>query len=483
MPYDDLRSFIDRLYKDGEIIDVKFEVDCKHEIGAICRKALWTGGIERNKGLLFRKIKGFDTPLAANLIDSTRRYFMALDLPCDTSRPSFAEIWEKRISNPIKPKLVDYGPCKENILKGNEVDVSKFPIPIWNEKDGGPYITLPCVITRDLHTGALNAGIYRSQVFNRNTIGLLAAPYRHPMLGASALKAGDKFPVAMVIGCDPSIYIAAAAPLPYGTDEIDVAGGLRGAPIEMVRCETIPLEVPATSEIVIEGEMTVGKMMHEGPFGEFTGYYGEEGKRPFLEIKAITHRNNAIFQGCYEGRPNTCDSVLQILAHEAEVKRKLEGEHKPFVKAISIPHYGAMMIAVASIRKQYDGQAKVIGQAIVSSFPTARWIKILILVDEDIDPYNIEEVLWAVATRSNFEQDLELIRNVTGNSLDPSMPLREKENRTLRHCKIIIDATKPVRNDPEKPIPKECMPKKEIWDRIEDLWTKCTTQSISATEP
>ena len=184
---------------------------------------------------------------------------------------------------------------------GDDVDLSRLPIPIWNELDGGPYITFPCHISRDPETGIRNAAMYRAQVFDRNTVGILAAPYRH--INIQGRKQKGPFPVAIALGLDPAIHIASVSAFPFGVDEIAMAGALRQEAVSLVKCETIPLEVPATAEIVLEGELLYDETREEGLFGEFTGYYGIKVERPTIKIKAMTFRNDPIYLGSYEGKP------------------------------------------------------------------------------------------------------------------------------------------------------------------------------------
>jgi UbiD family decarboxylase len=373
--------FSDRLLEqEKEIIRVKTEVDIKYEMGAVCRHVLNAGGVEKNKALFFEKPKGYSIPVAAGLLDSRNRYYLATG----TTRENFWREFLKMTENPIPPRIVKDGPCRENILVGKDVDLFKFPIPTWNEKDGGPYITLGAAIMKDPETGIRNVGLYRLMVHDGQNIGILSAQYRQPyLLALKAAKRGEALPVAITIGQDPSVLTSAIAALPVGTDELGLAGAMRGEPVDLVRCETIPLEVPATSEIILEGELRLDDMREEGPFGEFTGYYGERMPRPVISIKAITHRDNPIYEGCYQGRP-------AIMTHWG------------------MTHVG-------------------------------KWS---IVVDKDIDIFDPFQVMWAMGTRVQPHRDIIITSDRDpGTNLDPSIPPEIRPYPITRSSRIGIDAT------------------------------------------
>ncbi|MCH7477843.1 MAG: UbiD family decarboxylase [SAR324 cluster bacterium] len=309
MPYRDLRAFLERLEREGEVLRVEEEVDLMYEVGAVCRLALDRGGVEKNRALYFSRPKGHTHPLVVNLLSTRKRYCLALECNPDEVHRE----WIRRTEKPIEPRIVKEGPCKEVVHVGEEANLFQLPIPFWNELDGGRYITFHSHISKDPETGVRNAGMYRAMVHDERTLGILAAPYRHIRHHfEKAHASGKSLPVAIVIGMDPSIYAATVATFPFGVDELAMAGALRGEPVEMVPCETIPLEVPATAEIVIEGEIPPGVLRDEGPFGEFTGYYGDRAPRPVIQVKAITHRKDFIFEGSYEGLPHVVLEAMSL---------------------------------------------------------------------------------------------------------------------------------------------------------------------------
>ena len=460
MVFADLREFLRCLEEQGELARVHVEVEKDHEIGAICRKVNDHAG----PGLLFEKVRGYSVPLACNLLGTKKRFAMALG----TSDGALTEEWLRRTSlPPINPVLISRGACQENIFVGDGLDLLKmFPIPIWNELDGGPFITLPIVISRDPETGIRNAAMYRLQVHERNKLGILMAPYRHTEIHRGKASAeGRGLPVAIAIGTDPAVALAALAPLPFGVDEFAMAGALRGEPVEVVRCKTVDLEVPATAEIVLEGEILIGETKEEGPYGDFTGYYGAKVKRPVVEIKAITHRDRPIYQGLYNGRPPTEEQIIRGLPIEIDIARQCP---LPGIKKINLTMGGCGAFnCVVSIEKKFEGYGKMIALAVLGTWG-ARFVKTLIIVDDDIDPFDWNQVEWALATRVQPHRDVEIIRDIVGCILDPSLPYQERQTGRSRTSKMIIDATKYDAAEFEVP----CRPKQDVAEKVNREWAK-----------
>ena len=455
MPYRDLREFLKKLEKEGEVLKIEPEVDLKYEVGAVCRLALDRGGEERNKALYFSRLKGNSYPIVVNLLATRKRYCLALECSAEEVHRE----WIRRTQKPVAPELVKDGPCKEVVRVGKDVNLFQLPIPWWNNLDGGYYITFPCYISKDPETGIRNAGMYRTMIHDEKTLGILAAPYRHVRHHFEKAHAqGKPFPVAIAIGLDPSLYIATVAPFPFGEDEVAMAGALRGAPVQMVPCETIPLEVPAYAEVVIEGEIPPDVMREEGPFGEFTGYYGDRAPRPVIQVKAITHRKDLIYQASYEGLPHHETCVVSGISNEAELLRQIP------LPGIQKVHFtsagGGYLHAVVSVKKAYDGYGKMVGLAALGT-TAGRTVKIVTVVDDDIDPTDLAQVNWAVTMRTRVDRGLEIIKDLSANVLDPTMTLHEKRLGS-RTDKLIIDATKPLL----EPLAPECRPHAEIMEQV-----------------
>ena len=457
MTFTGLREFIDLLKSEGELACVSEPVALDQELGAVCVKSLRG----RGPALMFERPGGSSSiPILANLLATRRRFGLALGCdPRDTQHE-----WNRRAENPLAPVVVDKGPCQENVFTGDEVDLGMLPAPIWNKLDGGPYITLSCHITRDARTGHRNVGIYRNQVHDRNTLGLLAGPYTHIRLG-HRYEPEEPFPVAIALGVDPRLAMAASSPLPIDMDELAMAGALRGKPFELVKCKTVPLEVPADAEFVLEGEVRPAELREEGPFGEFTGHYGGPRlPRTTIHIKAMTHRDNPILHLAYQGAPPHETDVLTAVGKEAETLRAM---HLPGIKAVHITEGGCGVLhVVVAVEKLYEGYGKMVGMAVLGT-NAGRHFKLVTVVDHDVDPFDPLAVEWAIATRVQANRDVEIIKEVTGIFLDPSM--REEEQKgPARTDKMIIDATRYN----AKSYPAVCLPADEAMAKIDREWER-----------
>jgi UbiD family decarboxylase len=457
MRYNGLREFLELLEAEGELARVKIPVDLNQEFGAVCVHSLR----RRGPALLFERPGDGDIPIVVNLLATRRRYGLAIDCaPEDAQRE-----WNRRMeTGGIPPVLVDRGPCQDVVQLGDDVDVTRLPAPMWNALDGGRYLTLDCHVTRHPESGARNVGVYRNQVHDARTLGLLAGPYQHISLQHRE-HPDDPFPVAIAIGSDPRLTITACTPLPFGTDEMAMAGALRGEPLELVRCKTVPLEVPADAELIIEGEVRPTELRDEGHFGEFTGHYGGPRlPRKTIHITAITHRRNPILHLAYQGAPPHESDVLASIGKEAELIRTIT---LPGIKAVHLTEGGCGVFhVVIAIDKLYEGYGKMMGMAVLGS-PSGRHIKQVTVVDEDVDPFDPVAVEWAIATRVQAHRDIEIVKEVTGIFLDPSMPLEEQKG-PARTSKLIIDAT---RYD-AKNFPEVCLPAAEAMERVGRDWER-----------
>ena len=451
-----LREFLDLLKAEGELACVQDNVALDQELGAVCVRSLRG----RGPALLFERPGGSSIPILANLLATRRRF--ALALGCDP-KDTHAE-WNRRAENPLPPVQVSHGTCQDNVYLGDEVDLGMLPAPIWNSLDGGPYVTLSCHITKDTQTGIRNVGVYRNQVHDRNTLGLLAGPYTHIRL-QHRYNPDEPFPVAIALGADPRLVMAASSPLPINVDELAMAGALRGEPFEVVPCKTVPLEVPADAEFVLEGEVRPAELREEGPFGEFTGHYGgPKLARSTIHIKAITHRDRPILHLAYQGAPPHETDVLTAVGKEAEVMRTIT---LPGIKAVHITEGGCGVLhCVVAVDKLYEGFGKMVGMAVLGC-PSGRHFKQVTVVDQDVDPFDPLAVEWAIATRVQAKRDIEILSEVTGIFLDPSMP-EEEQKGPARTDKMIIDATRYN----AKSYPQVCLPAAEVMAKVDREWER-----------
>jgi 4-hydroxy-3-polyprenylbenzoate decarboxylase len=299
----DMRDFVAKGEEVGLCQRVTAEVDWNLELSHIAKLNEEASG----PALLFENVKGYDTPVITSVCTTTARLALIMGMPLESTLVDLYEEWARLGENLVAPKMVDSSaaPCKENILTGDDIDLFKFPVPQWYPRDGGRYMgTAHFIISKDPETGWVNLGTYRSQLLGKDKLGTMLIKGKHADIMLKKYQAmGKPMPVASVIGCDPLLFILGAARVSAFTGEYDVAGALRGEPVEVVQGETSDLPIPAHAEIVIEGEVDADKFMEEGPFGEYTGYYSGVGTNPrnFIDVKCITHRNNPILWGTTVG--------------------------------------------------------------------------------------------------------------------------------------------------------------------------------------
>ena len=473
MPYRDLKEFIDRLRSGGELAEISAEVDWRYEIGGIVRKNLDLKG----PALFFKKIKDYHIPLFTCGVSTYQRLALALGLSAHKTLDEIVSEFRERIKKPIKTNSVKTGPCKENILKGNEIDLLRFPVPLWQGRDGGRYLgTWHGVITRDPETGWTNAGMYRTMIHDRKTLGILLARDQHIGLHYEKYRRMNRsMPVAIVIGMDPILPLTFLTPLPAEMNEYDYAGGLRGEPVDLVKCETVDLEVPASAEIVIEGEIPPDERRMEGPFGEWMGHYGgKPGPRPVIHVHCITHRNNPIFRGALEGKPVNEDHICASVALSALAHNFLaESLGIPGIRGIHFPAAaGGWGMAVVSLNQRYPGHSRTVAHALLGSKAGA-FLKNLIIVDEDIDPFNLDEVWWGMVSRLQASRGITILQRGKGAFMDPSQ-LPELQGFTDT---LTIETVKPYEWKPRpewgnERFPPNAYPSKEIMETVERRWNE-----------
>ncbi|MBI2953061.1 MAG: UbiD family decarboxylase [Chloroflexi bacterium] len=444
MPFNDLREFLAFLEEQGEIKHVPVEVDWNQEMGAISRI-----GLERKlPALVFEKVKDYPgCTVVGNLLGPTRpvvqgRIALAMGLPKDTPTSEIIKALRGHFRQSIPPRLVSTGPCKENIIHGSDINLLDFPVPYIHSYDGGRYFgTWSISITKDPDNGWVNWGTYRHMLHDSRRIGWLANPGQHgPGHFYQKYEArGKAMPMAIVIGADPACHLAATTQLPPFVDEREVAGAIRGAPVDLVKCETIDLEVPATAEIVVEGHVLPGERLEEGPFGEWTGYYASDRlPRPVFRAECVTFRNNPIF--CFDGpgKPWDVSSNIFSVAWTAVVANDLEERGVEFVNIYAPPPQLGIFI---SVKSPYAGYAHLVASAFWSS-KTGIYRPFVYIVGEDVDVTNPDEILWCLQTRLHPVRGIHVQTQTMGNVLHPF--LNSEEQRTQIGAKAYFDATFPV---------------------------------------
>lgn len=428
MVFQDLRNFLKKLEDEGELARIEKEVDAKFEIAAYLRKTSDIGG----PALLFEKVKGHRIPVVGGLFVNRRKALLALD-------STQGDVLNKvlgGVQNPLPTRLRDSSSCQEVVTEGDKVDLTQLPAPTYNLKDGGPYITLGVVISKDPETGTKNAAVYRLQVKGKNRLGIMAQPFQHVSTQfAKAEKDGKPLEIAIALGVDPAILFASQVKAPYGVDELTIAGGIRGEPVEVAKCRTVDLEVPATSEFVIEGKILPGIREEEGPFGEFTGHYGVKERNPVIEVTALTHRENPVFQAGLTGMPTTEEHILKEIPCETTLYYELRKNFPEITNIHVSPIGGSIFLVIIALKQRYKGEAK---QIILSALGSTVRPKIVIVVDDDINIFNYEKVLWAMIFRAQPAEDFFIASGIAGGPLDPSV--LEKDVTSV----VGIDATRPI---------------------------------------
>jgi len=441
----DLRTFLDQVKRDNrdDLLVVSREVDPAFEITAITAKLEQEA--KRRPIILFEKVKGTKFPVLTNLHAGRSRLATAIHAKPEEMQRAYLGAMEK----PIPPKLVAKCPVKEVILTGDKIDLYKLPQILHHQEDAGPYITAAISFAKDPNGDTWNCAYNRLMIKDRDTTSIHLTLAKHLWEFQRAAEAqGKALPVSFAIGVHPAIALGCLAIGSIDEDERAIMGGLLGEPLELVKCETSDLLVPAHAEMIIEGEILPHERTAEGPFGEFTGYSLGERQREVFKVRAITHRRDAIFQDITVGHLDHL--MLSTTPIEANLYRAVRAM-VPTVKAVRVP---APFTCYVSIEQRISGQAK---NAILAVLGADLYMKRVVVVDHDVDVFNDRQVNWAIATRCQPDRDIAIITNARGSDLDPST----KEDGNT--AKWGVDATaKPslAAFTPRHRVPRE------VWQRI-----------------
>ena len=479
MYFEDLGAFIRALEKQGELRRIPFEVDPYLEITEFADRAVKTGG----PALYFERPKGTKTPLLINAFASMRRMelalgvsqieevaqriagFLELQQPAgllDKLKllPKLAEL------NAVFPKVVATGPCKEVILR-EDFSLNDFPVLHCWPGDGGRFITLPMVFSKNPDTGKRNCGMYRMQIFDGQTTGMHWQKHKQGAEHYRRLAAEGKqqrMPVAVAVGADPATIFSSILPLPPAIDEMMFAGFLRGKAVEMVKCETCDLEVPANAEIVLEGYLNLGELRREGPFGDHTGFYSLDDEYPVFHVECITHRRKPVYAATIVGPPPMEDFFMGKAIER--IFLPLMRAQLPEVRDICMPAEGVFHnLILVSIRKSYPGQARKVMHAIWG-LGQAMFSKCIVLVDEDVDVQNVAEVAWKALNNIDPQRDIEFCLGPV-DSLDHSSRLPNYGS------KMGIDATTKWNSEGfGRRWPNVIEMSADVKERVDALWAR-----------
>jgi 4-hydroxy-3-polyprenylbenzoate decarboxylase len=441
MAFYDLREFIERLKKTDDIIFIEEEMDWNLEIGAVIRRC----NEKKGPATLFQKIKDYTSGyrILGGPLATYRRMAVALGLSPDASFSEMIDVYLERFRNPIKPNVVLTGPCKENILLGDEVDLLKFPVPVIHEGDGGRYIgTWHIVAVKDLDSDWANWGMYRLMVHDSKTMGGLMVPQQHIGMILNKYESLNRpMDIAVAIGTEPITSFIAASYIPKGVSEVDIIGGLRKEPLEIVKCETMDLFVPAASEIVIEGQVLPNTRKDEGPFGEYGGYMaGGRGPRPVIKVNAITYRNEPILTVSNMGTPVDDSDILTNITNSAELKYGLREAGLPITE-VYIPPQSCSNMCVVGTKTPYSNIAKQIA-SFIWSHKSGFYIPRVIVVNDDVDPTDMDQVIFAFATKCHPERGTTVYKDMPGSPLTPFLSFQERE--WFRCTNVLYDCTWPL---------------------------------------
>lgn len=476
MAYKDLQEFLRLLEKKGELKRIAAEVDPNLEIAEITDRVSKRFG----PGLYFENPKSGKFPVVTNAFGSFDRMHLALQ--CESLDEMSGRIEEfmeiekpdsivkklklipklARMAN-IFPKEVSKGACQDVVYTGDEVNLSILPVLTTWPGDAGPFITLPVVVTKNPDTGMRNVGMYRMQVFDKNTTGM----HWHRHKGGAyhyhlAEKRGKRLEVAVAIGPDPAVTYSATAPLPDELDEFLFAGFLRQAPVELVKCKTVDLEVPANSQFVLEGYVEPGERRREGPFGDHTGYYSLADDYPVFHVTALTHRKDAVYPATLVGPPPMEDCYMGKATERLFlplIKKQL-----PEIVDISLPLEGVFHnLCFVSIDKRYPGQTKKIMYALWG-LGQMMFTKIIVVVDKNVNVQNTSEVLWRLGNNVDPKRDIVIVEGPL-DALDHASPM------AFYGGKIGIDATKKGPDDGHfREWPAALRMSKDVKAKVDGLW-------------
>jgi 4-hydroxy-3-polyprenylbenzoate decarboxylase len=492
--YKDLREHLKALEDQGKLIRVIREINKDTQLHPLMRLQFRGLPEEERKGWLFENVsdsrgRKYSTPVACCNLAASRQVY-AIGLMC---KPE--EINEKMAqaeSRPIAPKLVDWGPVHEEIHVGDGLlehgGLDEFPIPISTPGfDIAPYLAAPCWVTKDPETGLCNVGTYRTQVKSPTRTGLyFASADKHVAMHWRKWKErGQPMPAAIVNGTSPNIGYVSSSRFGYGVDEYAVAGGIAGEPVELVKCKTVDLEVPAYAEIVFEGEVSTDEVEPEGPFGEYGGYMSVRRIAPYFTIRCITHRKGAIWQNFLSQFAPSEGMVVWGIAQESEIYKYLRYETGiPDVIDVGLVPSGSGNVIVIRLKRSVASKAWAVLDAMAARLGSN---KIFITVDEDINPRDMDAVNWAIAFSVQPHRDIKIVRDSPATieaALDPSLePLTETIKRVPPYLDIpqpsvlLIDATRKWDYTPVS------LPSKELMEEAVKLWQQEGLPPLRLHEP
>jgi len=466
----DLRDWISAITDIGELKVIR-GAEPKEEIGGIVDLYQRKMG---NPAVMFDDVPGFPTGsrVLANILTSIPRINVALGLPAEQSEMELVQWWRRymRDAPMIPPINVNDGPLRENILEGSDVNLHKIPTPVWHEHDGGAFIGTAClVIMKDPESNWINYGTYRIQTQGPNTATVMISPGKHGrILMQKYHERGEPCPVAVVVGVHPAVFMLSGLEIPYGKSELEAAGGIFGEAVEIIQMPKTGLPVPARAEIAFEGFIHPNDVMQEGPLGEWTGYYaGGSRPEPVIRIATMMHRNDPILLGAIPAVPPN-DNTFYLGAYRCgAIWNQLEAAGIPEVKGVWAHEAGGSRFwTTVAIKQLYGGHAKQAGMIAAHCLAGAYCNRWTIVVDDDIDPTNVDEVIWAMCSRVDTREDIDIIEGGWSSALDPMCYDGDTDRRNGR---VVINACRPFNRKETFPIVARSS--KALDERIRAKWS------------
>lgn len=468
--YRDLREWIAAVERLGQLQRVA-GAHWDLEIGAvtelICEK------YKQPPSILFDEIPGYpkNYRVLTTELETVERLALTTGLPPQITSLEFVQRWRQKVRaiRPIEPVVVKDGPILENVATGDDISVLRFPAPRWHELDGGRYIgTADLVITRDPEEGWVNLGTYRSMIHDEKRAGLYISPGKHGRIHRQKHFDGNRScPVAISFGQDPLLFIAASTDVPYGMNELAYAGGVRGEPVPVILGPRTGLPIPAHAEIAIEGEMIPGELREEGPFGEWTGYYASDKRpEPVVRIQTLLYRNDPILCGAPPLKPSVGQGFYRSLLRSALIWNALEESGVPDVTGVAVHPAASRFLVIVAIKQRYPGHAKQAAMVAAQCRAGGYMGRYVIVVDDDVNIFDTDDVIWALCTRSEPEHSIDIIRRCWSGPLDPMLPADAKG----LNSRAVIEATRPY--EWKGKFPPVSTISQELREKMVEKWRK-----------
>ncbi|MEN9249983.1 MAG: UbiD family decarboxylase [Gloeomargarita sp. GXS_bins_116] len=488
----DLRGFLQLLERRGQLRRIKAPVDPDLELAEIAQRVLQAGG----PALLFENVQGSSIPVAINLLGTLERVCWAMHL----EHPQELEALGEKLSQLQQPKppktpgeflafgqllwdvvkakpVTSFFPvCQQVVKRGDEVDLTQLPLIRPYPGDASKVITLGLVITKDCETGTPNVGIYRLQLQSRNTLSVhwlsVRGGARHLR---KAAQRGQKLEVAIALGVDPLLVLAAATPIPVELSEWLFAGLYGGSGVHLARCKTLNLEVPDHAEIVLEGTITPGETVPDGPFGDHMGYYGGVEESPLIRIHCVTHRHHPIYATTFSGRPPKEEALIAIALNR--IYTPILRKQVPEIVDFFLPMEGlSYKVAILAIDKAYPGQARRAALAFWSALPQFTYTKFVIVVDKDINIRDPRQVVWALSSKVDPQRDVFILPETPFDSLDFAC------SKVGLGSRMGIDATTKIPPETDRPWSPPLTSDPEIAARVTRRWAEYGLADLALTE-